>query len=185
MTGTPPSDLGAASRLLRSAAQAYLDGPGTFLGEAADRAVQPTYDADTAAQDAVGYWVRLAQAWFGASNAMVDALAVATTPPVDSHRFVVTVPAAPVVRTATISATQWTWLLPPEPVGAIVTLRPPLTLAAQATAIGLTAAPLVLEPSWDVTLRLAPTDGSPATHEIVSLDLLTELAPGTPWPMDP
>ena len=184
MSTTEPSPLGEAVERLGEAGQAYLDGPVAFLREAADRASQPTYDADAAAGDIAGYGIRLAQSWVGWMNAMVDAVAVAGIPPGQGHRFVVTVPGAGVARSVQLASTTWTWMLGPEPPGAVVALRPPMLLDPGDTIVRVVAKPLVVEPSWKVRLVLTPMDGSADT--VLEVDLgsfgAEELASDEDWP---
>ena len=182
---TPPSPLGEAVERLANAAQAYLDGPVAFLRAAADRATQPGYDADSAAADATGYGLRLAQAWFGGLNAMVDAIAVAAMPPDDGQRFVVTVTGAKVLRNVSIKSKTWTWQLDKEPPDIVIAVHPPLGLQPNATHVGMVVKPSVLEPSWDVELELSPVGKAGGTIQTVSLDATSELRPGAPWPMNP
>ena len=188
MADPSPTNLAEASRLLRDAATAAIDGPGAFLGEALDRAGQVGYDADDAVADAAGYGVRVLQAWFGGLTALADAATLAAAPRQEAHRFSVAVPPAPVLRTVTITARRWTWLLEAEPVGIALRLRTVAPLAADATRVDLRASPLVAEPSWDVDLLLSPVvSGGPvaATTVTASLDLVTEIPPGDPWPPGP
>ncbi len=173
--------LAEAIELLGNAARAFFDEPLVHLIDAVDRSSRPDHTATAAADDAAVGALLLARAWWGASNAVVDATAILAMPPDAGHRYRVSIPPVVVPSTASVVSRTWTRLFTPEPKGVTIHRRPPVVLQPGTRELELlVAGPPMLEPSWDVVLAIAPVGGRAGSTVDVALDASTELPSAAP-----
>lgn len=177
MASAHRAQLAEAIELLGNAARAFFDEPLVHLSDSVDRSSRPDHDADAAASDVAVGALLLARAWWGGSNAVVDATAVLAVSADPGRRYRVKVPPIASPSTASILGRRWTRVFTPEPQGVTIHLRPPVILQVGSQDLELSvAAPPVLEPSWEVDLEIAPVAGGASTRVTVSLDPTTELS---------
>lgn len=174
MADPQPVPLAEAIERMSDAARAYLDGPVAQLRAAVDRSTRSTYEADTAAADAAGYYLQLARAWWGGFNAVADVTAILAATPGDGHRFEVAIPPVEVPSTVRVVSREWTWQFDAEPAGAAIQVLPPLVLPPGTSGVWLRATPMVGEPSWQVVLEIAPLGSGRGTRVVTRLDAATE-----------
>ena len=173
--------LAEAIELLGNAARAYFDEPLVHLIDAVDRSSRPDHTASAAAGDAALGALLLARAWWGGSNAVVDAIAILAMPPDAGHRYRVSIPPVAAPSTVSVVSRTWTRLFTPEPQGVTIHLRPPVVLQPGTQELELlVAGPPMLEPSWDVVLGIAPVGGAASSTVDVALDASTELPSAAP-----
>jgi len=170
--------LAEAIELLGNAARAFFDEPLAHLIDSVDRSSRADRTATAAAGDAAVGALLLARAWWGGSNAVVDAIAILAVPSDAGHRYQVSIPPVAAPSTASVVSRTWTRLFTPEPQGVTIHLRPPVVLQPGTQTLELlVAGPPMLEPSWDVVLGIVPVGGGASSTVDVALDASTELPP--------
>ena len=81
------------------ASQRFVDQPGRFAQQVAQRCAGPQYSVDDRAADAAGLTLRWWQAWWGAMNAFGDALEIVADPPDTTDYFDIPLPPASLIAT--------------------------------------------------------------------------------------